>query len=336
MNFREPNITKIGVFYDGNYFWHVSNYYNYVHNRKRRISIAGLHNFVRHQVAEEEGTDYHFCHIIDSHYFRGRLNAYEAVQRENQLYFDRVFEDLLMQESVVTHYLPLKAKFGKKEEKGIDVWLALEAYELSLMKKYDVIVLVACDGDYVPLIRKLNGLGVRVMLLSWDFDYTDDTGQKLVTRTSQELLEQVTYPIAMHEMIDNRLKRNDPLINNMFVQQEVLHPKKILAADPNQSHQSLIFSLKNGYGFIVSPPNNLFFHYTDIISGDFNELVEGDLVEYTIGRNAKGEDVAKNVKRINIPDDELEDDDDDSDINDNDIIVPASISNDYNRRLTDH
>ncbi|MEZ5172126.1 MAG: NYN domain-containing protein [Bacteroidia bacterium] len=173
-------VVRIGVFYDGNYFLHVSNYYNYFHERRRRISIAGLHHFIRQQIAEEMAVDVSLCHVVDAHYFRGRMSAYEASQRGNQLYNDRLFDDVLMSEGVVTHYLPLRTRGGRKEEKGIDVWLALEALELTWMKKYDVLVLITSDGDFVPLIRKVNTLGTRVMVLSWDFEYTDDTDVKLL------------------------------------------------------------------------------------------------------------------------------------------------------------
>ena len=47
----QKNFTKIGIFYDGNFFLHVSNYYQYYHARKSRISISGLHDFIRHRVA---------------------------------------------------------------------------------------------------------------------------------------------------------------------------------------------------------------------------------------------------------------------------------------------
>jgi hypothetical protein len=77
----QKKMLKIGVFYDGNYFLHVSNYYNYDHPRRRRLSISGLHDFVRHQVAQEEGVDFRLSQIVDAHYFRGRLNAYEAASR---------------------------------------------------------------------------------------------------------------------------------------------------------------------------------------------------------------------------------------------------------------
>ncbi|MEL6276106.1 MAG: NYN domain-containing protein, partial [Bacteroidota bacterium] len=210
-------MTKIGVYYDGNYFLHVSNYYNYDHSRKRRLSITGLHEFIASQVAEVENTDVQFCRIVDAHYFRGRLSAQEAFQRGQVIYWDRVFDDILMSAGVVTHYSPLKNVNGRREEKGIDVMLALEAYEQSIHRNLDVAVLIASDGDYVPLVRKLNSLGTRVMIMSWDFEFTSDNGNTMVTRTAQDLLEEASYPIPMHEVINNRLKRNDPLVNAIFV-----------------------------------------------------------------------------------------------------------------------
>lgn len=213
-------LTRIGVFYDGNYFLHVSNYYNYSHERRSRISISGLHAFIRRQVAEEEGVQERLCQIVDAHYFRGRLNAHEANQRGNQLFYDRLFDDILMSEGVVTHYLPVKTYQGYRQDKGIDVWLALEAFELAQYKKFDVVVLITSDGDYVPLIRKLNTLGARIMVLSWDFDYLNEQGEKQVTRTSQDLLAEVSYPVAMHDLIDDRIRWNDTIVQNLFVKQQ--------------------------------------------------------------------------------------------------------------------
>mgnify|MGYP000913015474 CR=1 FL=1 len=131
---------RIGVFYDGNFLLHASNYYNYIHPVKRRLSLGGLHNFIRHRVAEEEGIEPSKCQIAQAHYFRGRLNAAEAAQRGNQLYNDRVFDDILMSEGIQPHYLPLRNLQGKKEERGIDVWLSLEAYELAMTGRIDTVV----------------------------------------------------------------------------------------------------------------------------------------------------------------------------------------------------
>lgn len=227
----------------------------------------------------------------------GRLNANEASQQGNSLFYDRMFDDILSSEGVTTHYLPVKiSQSGVRHEKGIDVWLALEAFELAFYKRFNVLVLIASDGDYVPLIRKLNTLGTRVMVLSWDFEYTNDYGKEMVTRTSQDLLEEVTYPVAMHEIIDNRVKKNEPLINNLFVpqtKQRVFEKPKEKATISNNEKKGTIMTLKNGFGFIKYPPNNLFFHYQNLVGVDFNDLKVEDKVQFIISKNDKGEDIAK-------------------------------------------
>lgn len=310
----QEKMVRIAVYYDGNYFLHVSNYYNYDHARRRRLSITGLHQFIRHHVAQEEGTDPRMCQIVDAHYFRGRLSAQEAYQRGTVLYWDRVFDDILMSAGIITHYSPLKTSNGRREEKGIDVWLALEALEQAYLKKFDVLVLIASDGDYVPLVRKLNTLGTRVMVLSWDFEFTTENGKVMITRTAQDLLEEVSYPVPMHEIIDNRLRRNDPIITNIFVpgeskQRSPVHPNfeegesqyeegELPPIEEGEVQIGEILSLKNGYGFIKYPPNNLFFHYTSVKDLDFNDLLIGDRVEFTLHKNEEGQFIATSVRLV--------------------------------------
>lgn len=283
---------RIGVFYDGNFLLHASNYYNYIHPVKRRLSLGGLHNFIRHRVAEEEGIEPSKCQIAQAHYFRGRLNAAEAAQRGNQLYNDRVFDDILMSEGIQPHYLPLRNLQGKKEERGINVWLSLEAYELAMTGRIDTVVLIVSDTDYTPLMRKLTGLGLRIMLLSWEFEYVNDDGVKMVTKTSHELLSLATYPVAMHDVINYGVQQNNPLISEMFVA-----PDPSRQAREQTFETSEILSLKNGFGFIKYPNNNLFFHYQDVV-GEFADLNVGDPVEFTIEQNQQKQDVAKNVRKL--------------------------------------
>lgn len=305
---EHKSLTRIGVFYDGNYFLHVSNYYNYVHTRRSRISINGLHEFIRNRIAKEEGTEVRLCQIVDAHYFRGRLSANEASQKNGLLYFERVFDDILMCEGVTTHYLPVKPVFGRKFDKGIDLWLALEAYELAFYKRFSVVVLIASDGDYVPLARKLNTLGIRVMLLGWDYEYTDEESNTFVTKTSFDLITEVTYPVAMHQVIDDNAE--DVLIRKLFVPRN--SEKKVFgkySSDQNEEgedqynrafndgdrQEATIKSLKEGYGFISFPPNNVFFHYTSLIDYDFNDLAVGDRVQFDLEQKEGGRLVAHNI-----------------------------------------
>ena len=212
---------KLGVFYDGSYFSHVSNYYNYVHPHHRRLHIGGLHDFIRHTVAQKEGLTPNLCHIIDSHFFRGRFSAKDANEKANQLYYDRVFDDVLMYNGVQTHYLPVKDLMGRKREKGIDVLMALETYELCMLKRYDVVALIASDGDHTPLVRKLHALGCKTMLLGWDFEYTDElTGEHQTTRTSSDLWNNVTYPLEMSDLVEEGLRTEDEVITDMFVSKD--------------------------------------------------------------------------------------------------------------------
>lgn len=215
MSATDQRMTRIAVFYDGNYFTEVSNYYRYYHDRRSRINLYGLHDFIRTQAAQFEAQESNRCQIIEAHYFRGRLSADAAVER-NILEGERRFEDVLMRVGIVQHYHPVEERETVRE-RGIDVWLALEAFDLAVHKQYEILALIACDGDYVPLIRKLNGVGTRVMLLAWDFSYTDDYGRRKETRTSQQLIHEASYPLMMHDLIDSRSMRTDPLINGLFM-----------------------------------------------------------------------------------------------------------------------
>lgn len=290
-------LTRIGIFYDGNYFAYVSNYYCYHHPRRKRLSIKGLHDFVRAEVASQEGTEQRYCHIVDAHYFRGRLPAKEA-QLKNTLYNERVFDLVLMREGVVTHYLPM----GSRGEKGIDVWLALEAFELSIFKQFNVVVLVACDGDFVPLARKLNALGVRVMVLGWDFEINLN-GDVRKTVTSQRLLEEATYPIMMSNLIDDKSRKSDAAINNLFVEardilgdeeEDAEHAQSAAAAAasivPGRRRTGTIKALRTGYGFIAPDEGerDIYFYCNDLVDIDFNDLDEGLSVSYEEGMNQRG------------------------------------------------
>jgi uncharacterized LabA/DUF88 family protein/cold shock CspA family protein len=304
MSDNQHKLTRIGVFYDGNYFLHVSNYYAYHHELRSRVSIAGLHEFVRHRIAEEEGKDFHHCQIVDAHYFRGRLSAQEASAEGNRLFYDRLFDDILMMEGVTTHYLPVRTTYqGYRQERGIDVWMALEAFELSLHKQFDVVVLIASDSDFVPLVRKLHTLGVRVMLLGWDYEYFDEEGRRRSTVTSQYLWEEVTYPIAMEKFIDKDSDENFA-VSRLFVERKKVPvngsgEEVTVEVEEGEVKTSTIFSLKDGYGFIAYPQtNNLFFHFSFLVETDFNDLREGDMVEFTMGKNERGDPIARNVKLI--------------------------------------
>ena len=285
------DVIRIGIFYDGYYFYKVSNYYKYEHEKKSRISISGLHEYIRHEIAGLTQTDVRRCQIIDAHYFKGRSSARDLGDKVQS---ERVFEDILMRENIVSHYLPLRySENNIVIEKGIDVWLALEAYELAIYKHFDILVLVAGDGDYVPLVRKLHTLGTQVMLVCWDFTCHNESGDIVETRTSRQLLDEVFFPVLMNQKIDQN--DNDD-IKDLFVPEKIWD-KNIpwynykpendggSAGSKDEPEQiSTIYSLnQNGFGFIKDEDrNNIFFHYSTVTNRDFSELKYGMKVKYAV------------------------------------------------------
>ena len=81
---------------------------------------------------------------------------------------------------------------GSIKEKGIDVWFALEAYELALYRDFDFVVLVTGDADHEMLARKIKALKKHVILLTWNFDENDST--------SPALKEEVTFHIDLNKL----------------------------------------------------------------------------------------------------------------------------------------
>ncbi len=307
------NSSKIGVFYDGGTFQAISDYYKYHHARQARLSIRGLHNFIIDRVAKEQSIDAKLCHVVDSHYFRGRFAA-KVVAERSKLEQERAFDDVLMRANVTTHYLPVAFNSsGDPHEKGIDVWLALEAYELAIYKRFDVLALVACDGDYLPLIRKLNTLGTRVLLLAWDFVYIDATGRQRETRTSQSLIDECTFPILMHSEIESRAARGDRLIDGLFVEPRILSnggetvpmvESIRLQAVTSERCKGIVQSvnLLDKYGVIreeLTPCTHLFLR-TEVTSPSFEDLSPQDRVTFVLSPNPRkpGEMMAVDVRRI--------------------------------------
>lgn len=210
-------VRRFTIFYDGNFFLHCSNYYMYAQGIRKRLSLGGLHRFFLHKVADSLGYEIRDCRLSESHYYRGRLNAQDAAQRNNQLYNDRVFEDIMISEGITTHYLPLRNSGGRREESGTNVALSLGALEMAMNDSMDVAVLIVADTDYTPLMRKLASYNVRTVVAGWDFEYTTDESNRMTTKTSQELRQLADLSLAMTDIIDEGLKNNDPLVTSIFV-----------------------------------------------------------------------------------------------------------------------
>ena len=312
-------MVRIGVFYDGNYLYHVSNYYVFHHRYRERLSISGLHEYIRQALAQLEGTRAEYCQIVDAHYFRGRYPTAISEQK-GWIRGERIFEDVLMYNGVTTHFWPITDGI----EKSVEVALSLEAYEMTHMKNYDVCVLVAGDSDYTPLVQKIQATGTRVMVLGWEFDFVNERGTHHETHVARKLMSSAVYPILMSDVIETQnYGPGAPL--SLFVSRA---PEtygedndKSYWSDQNDDEQQeqaeapvqeqevelregeklgkIVLINSQGWGFIAPETGDvdIFFHYADLVDASFDKLRHNNRVCYVEGQNEKGA-IAREIRVI--------------------------------------
>lgn len=171
---------SVGLFIDGGYYAKINRALKASDNSI--IKVSSLFDFITRRIAGEEDVEAANCQITEAHYFRGRFRVREAYDK-HLLYNERKFEDTLIENDVIFHYKHLREveKDGVVQvvEKGIDVWFALEAYELATFRKFDYVVLITGDADHEMLVRKLKALKIKTVLLTWNLASVDATSPLL-------------------------------------------------------------------------------------------------------------------------------------------------------------
>lgn len=171
---------SIGVFIDGGYYAKVNRALKA--EESSIIRVRSLFDYICGRLAATEKIKPQDCQITEAHYFRGRFRVRDAYDK-HLLYNERKFEDTLIENDVVFHYKHLREieRDGRTEvvEKGIDVWFALEAYELATFRHFDYVVLITGDADHEMLVRKLKALKIKTVLLTWNLAKADATSALL-------------------------------------------------------------------------------------------------------------------------------------------------------------
>jgi len=309
---------RVGVFYDGVFFNHVTSYFNFVHPKRAKLDIYKIHNLIRDRASSLHGVDIRRCQIVGGHYFKGR--ALEATHE--QMYWDRCFDDLLQKAGVTTHYITTNAE-GR--EKGIDVLLALEAYEGAFRRQYDVIALFAGDSDFVPLIRKLAAIGIETIVIGANVINGDKH-----TRVSTILQNTAALSVLLDRTIDDQHDAfgSDILLEKRYssqgYQDNLSENEDVSTNIVNINEQNIEIQIERkaindksyytksaekivgvvtmyGYNFslITCAENKTYFTSPDRMSSEqsYIELVEGDTIEFCVGQNNKGL-TANNVRKL--------------------------------------
>lgn len=194
-------INSIGLFIDGNYFVLLEKGIG----NARRVNIKGLIKFIQKTIAERYDLDPASSVVTETHFFRGRYRAYDA-RKKNLLLEDRKFEDRLIENDVILHYKHVyNFPDGTPHEKGIDVWFALEAFELALYRDFDFIVMITGDADFEMLARKIKSLKKPAILLSWHYDEQNPT--------AKALKDEITYYIDINSLLET-----DPTLSDRIIE----------------------------------------------------------------------------------------------------------------------
>ncbi|WP_299231186.1 NYN domain-containing protein [uncultured Bacteroides sp.] len=187
---------SIGLFIDGGYYAKINEALE--ENMSLNINVTRLITLIKEEIAKIVGCNVSECHITESHYFRGRYRVNDA-NNKHLLYSERKFEDSLIENDVVFHYKHLReVQKGSNVtviEKGVDVWFALEAYELATIRKFDFVVLITGDADHEMLVKKLKALKIHTVLLTWDV--SDDEN----TSTAKLLKDEACTHIEINKLI---------------------------------------------------------------------------------------------------------------------------------------
>ncbi|MBM6891295.1 NYN domain-containing protein [Bacteroides caecigallinarum] len=193
---------SIGLFIDGGYYAKINEALE--ENMSLNINVSRLISFIKGEIAKIGGCDISDCHITESHYFRGLYRVNDA-NMKHLLYSERKFEDSLIENDVVFHYKHLReVQKGSNVtviEKGVDVWFALEAYELATIRKFDFVVLITGDADHEMLVKKLKALKIHTVLLTWDV--SDDEA----TSTAKLLKDEACTHIEINKLISENKER---------------------------------------------------------------------------------------------------------------------------------
>ncbi len=192
----KETFQSIGLFIDGGYYAKINE--ALYDNMGVSIRMAELMRFIRKQVSWLSGSAIEECHIAESHYFRGRYRVNEA-NAKHLLFQERKFEDSLIENDVIFHYKHLREvqKDGAVTviEKGVDVWFALEAFELAAFRQFDFVILITGDADHEMLLRKLKALKIRTILLTWD------VSNEKATSTARLLRDEAYSHIEISDLV---------------------------------------------------------------------------------------------------------------------------------------
>lgn len=256
--------VRIGVFYDGTWFAYLSDFYATAHQRAARISVDGLHDALRWYVHTETCRPLEDCVVAEAHYVRGRIDTPAAS-----------FDAVLTAAGVTRHDLPLHN--GK--EKGVDVHLALEAWDRATAAPLQWVVLLTGDADFAPLVTRLTARGVHVVVPVVDIR-TNDGVPAWTPRTAAPLRAATPFTPGFDALFAPTDLPGYPL-RSAFVRSSEAVASPV--GSPRGRRRGTVTDWKSGqsHGFITDTRGGAWFVSRDDLPEGLTLLLAGTPVTFT-------------------------------------------------------
>ncbi len=97
---------------------------------------------------------------------------------------------------------------GHYEQKEVDVSLAVELLEHALLNHYDVAILVSGDRDFVPVIQKVQSVGKRVEVASYE-DFVSNDREIELTADVYHKLRDIPFLSLSSPPVDGGVSYHD-------------------------------------------------------------------------------------------------------------------------------
>ncbi len=194
---------RIGLFIDGYTLRKVNDYYLNFHSVRSRIHLAGLQNFILHQVRKSCPTDRSI--VFEGHYY----HMYTENKNGDKL---GKFEKCLRDCGLQVHYPAAYFDFTKCGNSDLINDLSM----FSLFQEIDVAVLVTTQGFYANAVKMLKSRKIPFLLLGWDLCYKKNENT-VHWRTDSILKGYADKYYAMEQIMADPFKKS--FIRNLFVKQ---------------------------------------------------------------------------------------------------------------------
>lgn len=190
---------RIGFFIDGFTFRKVNDYYLNQHTAKSRICLSGLRNFVLHKVKRHCPKERPI--VLEGHYYHASADPYRNGEASEGL---KRFEKNLRALGFQTHYPASGVNWHKRGNADLISDMAM----FSLFQEIDIAVLVSTQGFYAESARILRQRKIPLILLGWNFNYTNS--KTLVRwKTDVSLRERAAEYVAMEKIMDEPSKSKE-------------------------------------------------------------------------------------------------------------------------------